>query len=271
MSYDTNDFETDVIKHSHEIPVVVDFWAEWCGPCRVLGPVLEKLAEQQKDKWSLAKLNTEIHPQIAAEYGIRGIPAVKLFVDGNVADEFTGALPEQMVLQWLDKALPSEHRKQLEEAERLIAEGKMDGAQGLLQEVLETEPDNHQAKVWLARTYLYSDYDKALDLVADIQEDSDYFDLTDGIRAFVRLFQLTDQLETLPENSVREQYISGIENLRSENFDAALEKFVEVIRTDRNYDEDGARKACIAIFKYLGEEDEITQKHRKAFSSALYV
>jgi putative thioredoxin len=271
MNYETHDFATDVIERSHKTPVLVDFWAEWCAPCHMLGPVLERLAEQHKGQWTLVKLNTEAHPDIAMQYGIQSIPNVKLFVDGEVVDEFVGALPEEMIVQWLRQALPSKYREQIKKAQQLLSEGNIRKAQKLLQKVVEAEPENHQATVLLAHTYLYSDHQKALEIVKHIREDSEYFDIAESIRTFGTLFQLNDQPETLPESSVKEQYLTAINDLRAENFDRALEEFIEIIRRDRNYDDDGARKACIAIFKFLGEDHEITQKYRRALSSALYV
>ena len=107
MTSKTHSFDEDVIQTSHRKPVVVDFWAPWCAPCRILGPTLEKLAKESGGRWRLVKINSDTFPDLAQRYGIRGIPAVKLFVDGAVKDEFVGALPEPAVRQWLDRALPS--------------------------------------------------------------------------------------------------------------------------------------------------------------------
>src|SRR5512146_1797389 len=113
MESEVRDFNKDIIERSKTIPVLVDFWAEWCGPCRILGPVLEKLAVKYKNRFELVKVNTDKNQEIAARYGIRGIPNVKLFIDGKVADEFTGALPEPAVEQWLKKAIPGKHTEEL--------------------------------------------------------------------------------------------------------------------------------------------------------------
>ena len=110
MHFDVQDFEAEVLRKSMEVPVVVDFWAEWCAPCKVLGPILERLAAESAGKWVLAKVNTEVHQEIARQHAIQSIPNVKLCYERKVVSEFLGALPDYLVLRWLKKTLPSKHR-----------------------------------------------------------------------------------------------------------------------------------------------------------------
>jgi putative thioredoxin len=265
------DFQKDVIERSKQIPIVVDFWAEWCGPCRILGPILEKLAGVSDGRWALAKVDTEQHQQVAMEYGIRSIPNVKLFVDGKPVDEFTGALPEYAVVQWLDKALPNQFKKDLEKAQALLATGKSGEAQKLLAGILEGEKENHQAQTLLAQVIFPGNPAKALELVQGIEEDSEQFPMAEAIVNAATLFQKLDAPEKLPHDPVKQQYLGAITSMKAGQYDDALRDLIEVIRTNRYYDDDGARLACIAIFRLLGEDHEVTQKHRRNFGSALNV
>ncbi len=267
MDYEMKDFNKDVLERSHVIPVLVDFWAEWCGPCRTLGPILERLANKYNDRFALVKLNTDEDKEIAAQYGVRGIPNVKLFIKGEVADEFTGALPEHSVEQWINKVIPGKYTEEIEKAREFLNQGADEKAASLLEKLTKKEPDNTTIKVLLARSILFKDYEKAQKLVMESEVDVENAELIDSIKTFSHLFSLNN----LNGSDAAAEYTSAISELRNKNFDAALEKFIEVIKTDRTLDDDGARKACIAIFKYLGEENEITLRHRRDFGSALYI
>jgi putative thioredoxin len=270
MVIDTENFQHDVIEQSFSKPVLVDFWAEWCGPCKILGPILERLAEKYSDRFTLVKLNTDLYQEIAMKYGIRGIPNVKLFVDGEVKGEFTGALPAPQVEDWIKKNIPGKDEKVIEYVRQLISSGKEDEAYKVLNELKKEDKDNKETDVLLAQVLLFRNPDEALALLNGAGEETDNYELVNSVQTIATLLKNFES-GTFPEGSVKDDYKKAAGFLKEKNFDKALEEFINIIRNDRSYDDDGARKACIAIFKYLGEENPLTLKHRRDFGSALYV
>ncbi|GIV61393.1 MAG: thioredoxin [Rhodothermaceae bacterium] len=271
MAVSVLNFEEDVLRASHEKPVLVDFWAPWCGPCRVLGPVLERLAAEQADRWTLVKVNTDEYPELSMRYGIRGIPAVKLFVDGQVVDEFVGALPEMAIRQWLDKALPSENKRHLEEAEVAMEEGDTERAEALLRQVLAAEPTNPKARALLARLVVFEDPEEAARLAEGAATaEPRYVYLAEAVKTVADVLRRQQAPESLPEGPARETFRAALDALARRDFDEALARFIDVIRTDRYYEDDAARKACVALFNLLGEDHEITRRHRRTFDMSLY-
>jgi putative thioredoxin len=269
MNYEVNNFQKDVIEKSFDKPVLVDFWAEWCAPCRMIGPILEKLSEESKEEWELAKVDTDKNQEIAMRYGVRGIPNVKLFRNGEVINEFTGALPEPAIKEWLKKSIPSKFADQIEHAKILLGKGDLVTARIMLEEIHKGDINNSEVKVLLAKILLFENQKEALRLTQNVDGNLANIELAEAINTLAEL--LNRNKNSMPDGEVKEKYISAIGDIKNQNFDSALTKLIEIIRTDRNYDDDGARKACIAIFKFLGEENELTLKHRRDFGSALYV
>jgi putative thioredoxin len=270
MAYEVENFQEDVIDTSENTPVVVDFWAPWCGPCRQLSPVLESLAEATDD-WKLVKVNVDENKEPAQAYGVRGIPAVKLFADGEVVAEFTGAKPKHAVQKWLDENLPSEEQNRIEDARTALKEGNHEEAEHLLWPILEDNPEHDEAQVLMARALAFKDPTRAQTLAdaADVA-DPTLRQVRDGVQTIARLLELADDPSSLPEDDARDTYVAGIEALADQDFDAALDHFIDVVQANRDYDDDGARKACIALFTLLGEEHPVTQEHRRTFDMALY-
>lgn len=271
MEVEVKDFQKEVIEESFNTPILVDFWAEWCAPCRMLTPVLEKLAKKYSDKWKLVKINTEEFPDIARQFNIRSIPNVKLFHQGKVINEFSGALPEKMIEDWLKKYLPSKYSELVEKAKNLLNLGREEDAKAILEEVLSGDITNSDVKVLLAKILVFDNYKEAIRLVNSSDVSNEYIELANAIITFSELFEKYKHSEILPENSIKSLYLNAIDNLMKKNFTMALEQFIEVIKENKAYDDEGARKACIAIFKYLGEEHETTLNYRREFGRALYI
>ena len=271
MAYDVDDFQKEVIEASFQKPILVDFWAPWCGPCRVLGPVLEKLAAEEADTWQLAKVNTDQNQEISMQYGIRGIPAVKLFVDGEVVNEFTGALPEHMLRKWLAEALPSSGDLQLSSAEAALEAGQTELAKDLLEGLIAAGDESPKVKVLMAKMLANTDLRKAVGLLSatELVEVGD-IEYRNNLETLVRLVDIQEGKINLDVGEGQDAYMEAARAVNSGDWDKALEMLIEVIQKNRYYDEDGARKAGIAIFNLLGPEHEYTKKHRRKFDMVLY-
>jgi putative thioredoxin len=272
MAYDMVDFQKDVLEACKTVPVVIDFWAPWCGPCRVLSPVIEKLANEAKGAWKLVKINTDEHPQIAAQFRIQGIPAVKMVYEGRIVAEFTGALSEPQIRQWLKQYLPTNAKVEDVTAtlQDILATEDRKRARATLEKLVKADTSNKDLRAKLAMLYLPSDVKTASQLMKDLDE-SKYEIEREAINTIQHLNQLNKEGVPPASNpAVAEYYRKAISALLKEDMESALNWFIQVIMLDRAYDDDGARKACVAIFAALSEHHPISKNWRRRFSMALY-
>jgi putative thioredoxin len=238
------DFERDVIERSKTTPVVVDFWAEWCGPCRMLGPVLEKAAAEREDQVVLAKLDTDANPGIAREYGIQGIPAVKAFKDGKVVDEFVGVQAPAQVERFFDRLVPSE-------ADALVEAGD----EASLRRALELEPNRIDARVALAeQLYRRGEREEAARLV----ENAPGHFGAEGLAARMRL---EDQDAVDVDEAFRA--------LDAGDRERALDLLIGAIPNANGYKDD-VRRVVVSILDALGVDDPLARDARRRLATALY-
>lgn len=273
MDKNVVDLKRDVVDASFKQPIVIDFWAEWCAPCRMLGPTLEKLAKQANGRWRLIKINTELQPDLAMQFGISSIPAVKMVSEGEIIAEFVGALPESQLVKWLDENLPTKSKNAVQQAIQALEFGDVNRAKQLLKYAIDHDETNFDAKIMLARLIFIDSPEKALKLTESIDESHSMFDQVDAMRTLVRLQNSSKELaeEALKYNTEGwKLYVKGIDYFKKNDYGAALESWIDSIIVDRQVDNDGARRACVALFKILGNDHELTKKYHRRFSSAIF-
>jgi putative thioredoxin len=257
-------FENEVIEKSFETPVLVDFWAPWCGPCRVLGPVLEQLASEQADRWELVKVNTEEQPELAQQYQVMSIPAVKLFSEGKVIQEFTGALPRFQIENWLRQHLPDPSSRVLRQ---ILSGTEAAEVEAALRGFIAEHPEHNEAKLALARKLVFLAPKEVDSLTAGIHASDPWHSEASDLKALARLMMLESPGET---QAAGLRLLQARTSLQQDDFDTALQLLIEATTLDKSYQGDLPRKASVALFHFLGDEHELTRKYRRRFDMALY-
>ena len=283
----TQTFVKDVIEESKRQPVLIDFWAEWCGPCRQLTPMLEKAVRAAKGKVKLVKMNIDQHPAIPGQMGIQSIPAVIAFVDGRPADGFMGAIPESQVNAFIDKlskSMPGSGEASiaeiLKEAETLLAEGDPAGAAQVYAEALSVDATNIAALAGLAKCYVTTGaVDQAKQTLAMVPESRRNDAAVKAVQAAI---DLAEQAKSVGPIGELEQKIAANPLDHQARFDLATAlnaadkrkeattHLLEIVKRDRKWNDDGARKQLLQFFEAWGGTDEATVEGRKRLSTVLF-
>jgi len=273
------DFDAVVVQKSREVPVLVDFWAAWCAPCQMLMPVLARLAGEYRGKFFLAKVNTDVEQALAARYGVRSLPTVKLFKNGAMVDEFMGAQSERTIRALLDRHIPRESDALVYQALLELRSGKPEQAVALLQRARQDDPANDNVKIELARILaaLSRPEDAVVvldDLSVDGKRDPEAVALTARLE-FARIAadaplqaELEQRIAANPhDNEARFQL--GARRLLAGDYEAALDQLLEILRRDRRYGDGAAHRAMLKVFELLGDKSDVVRKYRGLLYSAL--
>ena len=274
------DFDQVVVQASSERPVLVDFWAPWCGPCRTLGPILDRIAAEFEGRLTLVKLNTEDEPELAASHGVRGIPNCKLFVDGQVVDEFTGALPERSIRDFLAAALPSPAAPLVAAARALLAGGDAEAALARLDEAQALDASDED--LLLTRIEALLEANRATEANALLGE-------AEGSRRALRderrraalqaraafagdpgadLETLARQATAVPVDcAAKLAYARAL--AAGGSYEAALAELLAIVRSDRKFGDDIGRKTMLTVFAALPGDSDVVRRYRRELAALL--
>jgi putative thioredoxin len=261
------DFEYQVVAYSQQVPVVVDFWAEWCGPCKMLGPLLERLAAEGEGSFRLAKVDVDENPNLSRRFNIRSIPTVKGFVNGQPVAEFVGMVPESQVREFLKKLIPDESTLELEKGMSLLGLGQMKTAEETFRKLLEAGSDSPLVPLGLAKSLLLQGRgSEALQLIDAIPVGKAF-----GPAETLRPLALALASEgEISDDLLEIAYQRAITLVKRGNLPAALDGLLDILRESKRFRGGEAQKVILAIFELLGNQDPLTLQYRRELSSVLF-
>lgn len=272
-------FTAQVIEASHQQPVLVDFWATWCGPCQSLMPILEQLARNYQGKFLLAKVEIDSQQALASQFGVRSVPTVKLVKNGQIVDEFTGALPESQIRAFLDKHIESESDQRMQQALAHYQAGETEAALAEMGQILQDDPQNENNKITYVKVLIRENHLKeAKQWLATLPLEASLKPEVRAIQAqleFIEIVQnapdpttLAKQLNEDPGNTQVRYQLSAHAILQGQ-FEVAFENLLEIVKRDRNYNDDAGRKALLKLFELLGDDHELVSSYRRKLAMAL--
>jgi putative thioredoxin len=273
-------FEQEVIDRSHEVPVLVDYWADWCGPCQMQMPVLKKLVDDYGGKFVLAKINTDEQRELAKAHGIRSLPTMRVYKHGEMAEEILAAQSESTLRILLDRYIERESDRIITQAMDAWQAGEQDKALDLLSEAHQAEPDNHQLTLTYAGLMIRQGLlDEAGGLIAalprDVRDEKDAARLIAELE-FASACSGAPDIGTLEEtvsnkpDDLEARYQLGASLVMQEQWEPALETFLEIFRRDRTFRDDAGRKGLLAVFELLGDQGELVNSYRRKLFTLMH-
>ena len=273
-------FERDVLEASRELPVVVDFWAPWCGPCRALGPLLEKLERESGGRWRLVKVNSDENPELSTQFGVRSIPFVVAFVDGKPVSQFLGAQPEGAIKAFLAQLVPDPSELELRQARAALAAGQPALAEDHLRNAIALDPSNDAARldavaILLDRGDLAGARAHWASLSPKAQQASAWTTTSARLEAAERAAtlpaagDLARRIEADPGDLAARLDLAEV-RIANREFGAALEQLLEIVKRDRAFGEDIGRRKMLAVFEMAAAEPDLVSDYRRRLSGALY-
>jgi putative thioredoxin len=265
-----SDFEYEVIAYSNQIPVIVDFWAEWCRPCKTLTPMLEKLAEAAQGAFRLAKLNVDDNPNLALRYNVRSIPNVKAFRDGQVVSEFLGLQPEPRVKEFIQSLAPSQIDLLLEKGQSQLEAMNWSEAGSSFSQFLTKSPDQPTGLLGLLKSSLMQGrYKEAKHIVDEFPPSQEYAHM-ELLRPLLEALSPENSNHVINGDTLDAIYHNALRLIMRGNLPAAMDGLIDILRQNKHYHNDEARKVLLALFEVLGDNHLLTHQYRRELAMVLF-
>jgi putative thioredoxin len=266
-----SDFEYQVLAYSQQAPVIVDFWAEWCAPCRILGPMLEKLAEEAQGSFRLAKVNVDENPNLALRYAVHSIPAVKAFRDAKMIAEFAGVQPEPRLREFISSIAPTPNDLAIEKGFSLLALQQPQNAEHIFREVLDNAPGNTLALLGLAKSLLLLGRGSEGHAILVNFPASREYNAAEMLRPLSQaLTDLENGKSFASEDPLDPAFNNALRLVRRSNVEAAMDGLLDILRENKRYRDGLARRVMVALLELQGESNPLTRQYRSELASALF-
>ncbi len=267
---DESDFQYEVLQYSSRVPVVVDFWATWCVPCRVLGPKLETFAREGEGRFRLAKVNVDENPRLAKQFKVRSIPAVKAFVDGFVVSEFSGVLGDDNLRDFIKRLAPAPGDLLISKGVNLIKLGEIADAEDAFREFLSIQSNNPGALLGLVRVLLMQGKGQESSLLLRNFPASSEYNTAQLLEPVATAFTDPGSPEVGAEDSLEAAFRNSIRLAKRGNVFAALDGFLDILRKNRHYRQDQVRDICVGLLTMMGDDHPDVRQYRQELASVLF-